>query len=140
QRGASEARLAADEHEPDVALRALDQVAVRVLGAILDDEDVGLEPRPEAAGAAFPAERVCGIRGHHLAELTIRERAIEVLPVPEVGDLELAEHVLRAGRPPGRAEAHADAGRVRTGAVGRRPVAPEVRAGRPAERPRMRRP
>ena len=78
----------------------------------------------------MPGERVAGVAGHHLAQLLRRERAAELLVVPERCHLQLAEHVLGARRPqsePRQTRSPA----LRGDDVGRPAVEPDVRQGRP---------
>ncbi len=134
------ARIAADQDEADVSLRRLDQVAEWIVGAVFDDEDVGLEPGLEAAGAVGPLERIGGIRRDHPAQLLVRKGAAKVVSVPQIGDLELAEHVLGARGAPIGAEADPQLGVASLDDLRRVAVEPEVRERRPDDRAGMRGP
>ncbi len=122
-----------DHHQHHVALgRGDDLRPHRSAATGTQYRDVAEASLDESPRRPPPAARqhVAGIAGHHLDQVRVREPIPELL-ARELGDLQLAEHVLGSRRAPVGAQADLDPLRARGGDVGGRAVEPQVGERRP---------
>ncbi len=131
QLGGAVDRLTRDEGQQHRVGLGVDDGAVGARLRPLDEDQVRVVAGGDAADLVAEPDDVGRVRSRHLPELLVGEEAAPLLLVDAVGDLELAEQVLRTRRRPVRRQRHLDAGLDRRRDVRGLAVEHDVRQRRP---------
>ena len=133
QPGRAIARSTVADHQQDVALSGQHEVGPWVVVSLGDRHGIGHPSRLQSTGCQprpCSGKQVAGVRCHHLGQIE-RGHVEPGVADPRIRNLQFAEQVLAARRPPVRADGHQHSMSAGRHHIGGLVVQPQVRERRP---------